>query len=50
MHFIDQVPLAVIPRGIYMFQFKKETTRTICQVCSNLRINTPELEAHLETS
>ena len=50
MHFIDQVPLAVIPPGIYMFKFNKETSRRMCEVCSKLRINTSEPEACLEPS
>ena len=50
MHYIDQVALAVIPPGIYMFKFNEETTRTMCEVCSKLRINTPELEAYSEPS
>ena len=50
MHFIDQVPLAVIPLGIYMFKFSKETSRRMCEVCSKLRINTSEPEAYLEPS
>ena len=50
MHFINQVPLAVIPTGIYLFKVKKEITRVMCEICSKLRISTPEAETYSEPS
>ena len=30
------------PAGIHLFEVKKGNTRTMCEVCSNLTIKTPE--------
>ena len=37
------VPTSIRPTGNYMFKVNKRNTRTMCEICSELTIKTPEL-------
>ena len=37
-----QSKFSVVPAGIYLFKVNNRNTRTRCEICSELTINTPE--------
>ena len=40
--FYNEVAKQTIPAGIYLLEVNNGNTRTRCEICSKLRINTPE--------